>query len=50
METLLNVNTKSVFNVAQLCANQIIKLKSEKGSIINISSIFDYIIKKERLV
>ena len=26
METLLNVNTKAAFNVAQLCANQIIKL------------------------
>ena len=39
METLLNVNTKAVFNVAQLCANQIIKLKRKSGSIINISSI-----------
>ena len=29
METLLNVNTKAVFNVAQLCANQIIKLKEK---------------------
>ena len=40
LETLLNVNTKAVFNVAQLCANQIIKLKRKHGSIINISSIF----------
>jgi NAD(P)-dependent dehydrogenase (short-subunit alcohol dehydrogenase family) len=40
METLLNVNTKAVFNTAQLCANQIIKLKRKSGSIINISSIF----------
>ena len=39
IETILNVNTKAVFNVAQLCANQIIKLKSKEGSIINISSI-----------
>ena len=36
LETLLNVNTKAVFNIAQLCANQIIKLKRKKGSIINI--------------
>ena len=40
LETLLNVNTKAVFNIAQLCANQIIKLKKKQGSIINISSIF----------
>ena len=40
METILNVNTKAVFNIAQLCANQIIKLKRKSGSIINISSIF----------
>ena len=39
METLLSVNTKAVFNVAQLCANQIIKLKRKQGSIINISSV-----------
>ena len=31
METILNVNTKAVFNVAQLCANQIIKLKKKNG-------------------
>ena len=36
LETLLNVNTKSAFNIAQLCANQIIKLKRKQGSIINI--------------
>ena len=29
LETLLNVNTKAVFNIAQLCANQIIKLKKK---------------------
>ena len=39
LETILNVNTKAVFNIAQLCANQIIKLKKKQGSIINISSI-----------
>ena len=29
LETILNVNTKAVFNIAQLCANQIIKLKKK---------------------
>ena len=50
METLLNVNTKAVFNVAQLCANQIIKLKRKSGSIINISSIFGVVAGQKRTV
>ena len=50
LETLLNVNTKSVFNVAQLCANQIIKLKRKQGSIINISSIFGLVAGQKRSV
>ena len=50
METLLNVNTKAVFNVAQLCANQIIKLKRKSGSIINISSIFGLVAGQKRTV
>ena len=50
LETLLNVNTKAVFNVAQLCANQIIKLKRKSGSIINISSIFGIVAGKKRTV
>ena len=50
LETLLNVNTKAVFNVAQLCANQIIKLKRKSGSIINISSIFGLVAGKKRSV
>ena len=50
LETLLNVNTKAVFNVAQLCANQIIKLKRKQGSIINISSIFGLVAGKKRSV
>ena len=50
METLLNVNNKAVFNVAQLCANQIIKLKRKSGSIINISSIFGLVAGKKRTV
>ena len=50
LETILNVNTKAVFNIAQLCANQIIKLKSKQGSIINISSIFGVVAGKKRTV
>jgi len=50
LETLLNVNTKAVFNIAQLCANQIIKLKKKQGSIINISSIFGLVAGQKRTV
>ena len=50
METLLNVNTKAVFNVAQLCVNQIIKLKRKSGSIINVSSIFGIVAGQKRTV
>ena len=50
METILNVNTKAVFNVAQLCANQIIKLNKKGGSIINISSIFGIVAGQNRTV
>jgi len=50
METLLNVNTKAVFNVAQLCANQIIRLKRKSGSIINVSSIFGVVAGQKRTV
>ena len=50
LETLLNVNTKSAFNIAQLCANQIIKLKRKQGSIINISSIFGLVAGQKRSV
>ena len=50
METILDVNTKAVFNVAQLCANQIIKLKRKQGSIINISSIFGLVAGQKRTV
>jgi len=50
METILAVNTKAVFNVAQLCANQIIKLKRKSGSIINISSIFGLVAGQKRTV
>ena len=50
LETLLNVNTKAVFNIAQLCANQIIKLNKKGGSIINISSIFGLVAGQDRTV
>jgi NAD(P)-dependent dehydrogenase (short-subunit alcohol dehydrogenase family) len=50
MEKILNVNIKAVFNVAQLCANQIIKLKKKSGSIINISSIFGIVAGQKRTV
>ena len=50
LETILNVNTKAVFNIAQLCANQIIKLKKKSGSIINISSIFGVVAGQDRTV
>jgi NAD(P)-dependent dehydrogenase (short-subunit alcohol dehydrogenase family) len=41
MEHLVNINTIAAFNVAQLCALKMIKLKSRKkvgGSIVNMSS------------
>ena len=50
LETLLNVNTKAAFNIAQLCANQIIKLKRKSGSIINVSSIFGLVAGQKRSV
>ena len=51
LETILNVNTKSVFNIAQLCANQIIKLNKKKGgSIIHTSSIFGIVAGQKRTV
>ena len=50
LETILDVNTKAAFNVAQLCANQIIKLKRKSGSIINISSIFGLVAGEKRTV
>ena len=50
LETLLNVNTKAMFNIAQLCTKQIIKLKRREGSIINISSIFGLVAGQKRSV
>ena len=51
LNTILDVNTKSVFNIAQLCANQIIKLNKKKGgSIIHTSSIFGIVAGQNRSV
>ena len=38
------------FNLAQLCANQIIKVNKKGGSIINISSIFGLVAGQNRTV
>ena len=43
LETLLEVNTKSAFNIAKLCTDNMLKLKNRKnigGSIIHTSSMF----------
>ena len=43
LETLLNVNTKSAFNMAKLCTDKMLKLRNRKkigGSIIHTSSMF----------
>ena len=43
LETLLEVNTKSAFNMAKLCTDKMLKLKNRKnigGSIIHTSSMF----------
>ena len=50
LETLLNVNTKAMFNAVQLCTKQIIKLKRREGSIINVSSIFGLVAGQKRSV
>jgi NAD(P)-dependent dehydrogenase (short-subunit alcohol dehydrogenase family) len=50
LDTILDVNTKAVFNVAQLCANHIIKLNKKGGSIINVSSIFGIVAGQDRTV
>ena len=43
LETLLEINTKSAFNVAKLCTDKMLKLRNRKkigGSIIHTSSMF----------
>ena len=53
LETLLNVNTKAAFNIAKLCTNKMLKLKSRKnigGSIIHTSSMFGLVAGPNRTV
>ena len=53
LETLLEVNTKSAFNIAKLCTNKMLKLRSRKkvgGSIIHTSSMFGLVAGPNRTV
>ena len=53
LETLLNVNTKAAFNIAKLCTDKMLKLKSRKnigGSIIHTSSMFGLVAGPNRTV
>ena len=53
LETLLNVNIKSAFNVAKLCTDKMLKLKNRKkigGSIIHTSSMFGLVAGPNRTV
>jgi NAD(P)-dependent dehydrogenase (short-subunit alcohol dehydrogenase family) len=53
LETLLNVNTKAAFNIAKLCTDKMLKLKSRKnigGSIIHTSSMFGLVAGPDRTV
>jgi NAD(P)-dependent dehydrogenase (short-subunit alcohol dehydrogenase family) len=53
LETLLNINIKTAFNVAKLCTNKMLKLKNRKkigGSIIHTSSMFGLVAGPDRTV
>ena len=53
LETLLDINTKTAFNVAKLCTNKMLKLKNRKkigGSIIHTSSMFGLVAGPDRTV
>ena len=50
METLLNVNTKAVFNVAQLCTNQIIKLREKVDQLLIFHLFLTWQDKKELFI
>ena len=53
LETLLNVNIKAAFNIAKLCTDKMLKLKSRKnigGSIIHTSSMFGLVAGPNRTV
>ena len=53
LETLLEVNTKSAFNIAKLCTDKMLKHKNRKkigGSIIHTSSMFGLVAGPNRTV
>ena len=53
LETLLNVNTKSAFNMAKLCTDKMLKLRNRRkigGSIIHTSSMFGLVGGPDRTV
>ena len=53
LETLLNVNIKSAFNIAKLCTDKMLKFKNRKkvgGSIIHTSSMFGLVAGPNRTV
>ena len=53
LETLLNTNTIAAFNIAKLCTDKMLKLKSRKkigGSIIHTSSMFGLVAGPNRTV
>jgi len=53
LEKLLEVNTKSAFNIAKLCTDKMLKLKNRKkvgGSIIHTSSMFGLVAGPNRTV
>ena len=53
LEKLLEVNTKSAFNVAKLCTDKMLKLRNRKkvgGSIIHTSSMFGLVAGPNRTV
>ena len=53
LETLLEVNTKSAFNIAKLCTNKMLEHKDRKkigGSIIHTSSMFGLVAGPNRTV
>ena len=53
LETLLDINIKAAFNMAKLCTDKMLKLKSRKkvgGSIVHTSSMFGLVAGPDRTV
>ena len=53
LNTLLNINTKSAFNMAKLCVDKMLEQRNRKkigGSIINVSSMFGLVGGPDRTV